>query len=167
MSLKSNASPDEKFSPYYVQNEDLCKQWKQFAEDHNGKFNGIYNAWSFDLKIKLKLERTWLIRVKKGTYSNASIWFNSGLQNLQEILELKANFTTTDCPDFHISPSWWKRKQVAHPFCQKVKELLANEKHGKNFVSAQYKKRQLTLTFHHRNDAIELVKRAEDALTEH
>jgi hypothetical protein len=159
MSIFSDASPDEVSSPFYQANKDLCEKWLAFIEKRDGKVNGLYNAWSLNFKAKVKTNKTWLISVKKATYSGGSLLFSSKYKNLQEILEFQSKFTKTDCPDFRIVKSRWKAKSANHVFYRQLVDFLSEEKRGKNEVSATFKDGLLTLRFHHRNDDFELAKR--------
>ncbi|GAB5416889.1 MAG: hypothetical protein Crog4KO_17560 [Crocinitomicaceae bacterium] len=159
MPLKSNAAPDEKNSPFFRANKELCESWEALIKSKGGNINGVYNAWSLDVKAKVKTSKTWLISVKKATYSSGFLLFSSKRQNLQEILKFQSNFKETNCPDFRISNSRWSSKQIKHPFYELVKRLLENDIHGRDTMSAELKNGLLTLTFHHRNNDFELVDR--------
>jgi len=159
MTIKSNASPDEKSSPFYQKNEQLCRDWEQFILDRDGKINAVFNAWSAHIDAKVKVDRTWVISVKKAIYSNGSILFSSRYQNLQELLELQAHFRDYDCPNFRITPSIFTSRRTKHPFCTEVELLLNLEQRKSDRNWAKFKNGKLTVVFSHRNDDFELVKR--------
>ena len=96
MPLTSNAAPDELDSPFYIENEKLCNAWNDYITEKNGQLNGIYNAWSFDIKSKVTTNRSWLINVKKSTYSSGNLLLSSKYQNLQESLMFRANDFNTN-----------------------------------------------------------------------
>jgi len=154
MPIQSNASPDEKNSPFYQANKDLCEKWEHFVLEKNGKFNAVYNAWSFDIKSKFKTKKTWLISVKKATYSNGSIYFSSKKQNLLEILEFQTRFDDSRCKNFCITRSILKRRTTKHPLYDASLKLFS----GKKYDYVKFKDGLLTLRYAHRNDDFELVK---------
>ncbi len=155
MPIESNAAPDELESPFYAANKELCEKWEAFVQEKGGKINAIYNAWSFNIKAKFKTQRTYLISVKKATYSNGSIWFSSKKQNLQEILEIQTKVTDSGCPDFNITRSLLKRRATKHPVYNIALDLFSGEKY--DFI--RLKNGILTLKYSHRNDDFELVHR--------
>ena len=75
MPIKSNASTEELSSPFYKKNEALCLKWEDYILKKDGQINGVFNAWSFDIKSKVKGERTWLIDVQKETYTNGPLLY--------------------------------------------------------------------------------------------
>ncbi len=153
MPIESNASPDEKSSPFYLANKELCEKWEQFVLEKNGKFNAVYNAWSLDIKAKFKTEKTWLISVKKATYSNSSILFSSKTQNLQEILEIQTRFEASKYQNFHITTSVLKRRTAKHLIYNASLKLFSEKKY--DYI--QFKDGLLTFRYAHRNDDFEWV----------
>jgi hypothetical protein len=152
MPIQPNASPDELDSPFYVDNERLCKEWEAYILKHGGQINGRYNAWSFNLKTKVKTNRTWLIDIKKATYSNGFLLLSSKYQNLQEILMFRTRIKDTGCKDFYIGKSFFKRKSREHPFYTQVTQLLKEGINDRSLYSARFENSELTLIFHHKND---------------
>lgn len=159
MSISSDATPDEKDSPFYKANRKLCENWQKFIEEKDGKCTGVYNSSSLNFKAKLNTRRTWLISVKKATYSNGFLLFSSKYQNLQEILEIQCNVKNTNYQDFRIEKSRWKANSASHDLYRLILEFLSAEKKGKDPVSAEFRNGRLTIRFHHRNDDFELVER--------
>lgn len=155
MPIQSNAAPDEKNSPFYIANKELCEKWEQFVLEKDGKFNAVYNAWSFDIKAKFKTKKTWLISVKRATYSNGSIYFSSKKQNLLEILEIQTKFENTNYRNFHITRSIFKRRTAGHQLYGVCQKLFS----GKKYDYIRYKDGLLTLRYAHRNDDFELINK--------
>lgn len=158
MPIKSNATPDELSSLFYQANKKLCEGWETFIQEKNGQTNAVFNSWSLNLKAKVSAKNTWLITVKKASYSNGHLLFSSKRQNLQEILEFQTKIKR-DCPNFRINKSWWNSKSVRHNTYQCVYQFLNTEPRGKDPITAEYNDGLLTLIFHHRNDDFELVER--------
>lgn len=159
MAIISNAAPSELDSPFYKRNETLCGKWEQYIESKGGKVTGYYNAWSFIIKAKVKVRKTWIIDVKKATYSNGYLFFSSKYQNLQETLTFTTVFKNTDCENFCISRSILSRKTSNHPFFKKVSELLKVEIDDHSLYKAKFKNSKLIIIIHGKNDAFELVDR--------
>lgn len=159
MPIVSNAAPDELDSPFYIENEKLCKKWEEYILSHGGKLNATYNAWSFNIKSKVTSKKTWLIDVKKATYSNGNLLLSSKYQNLQEILTFTANFKNTGCKDFQIGGSIFKRRSRIHPFYDQISELVKDGITNGSLYQVKFKKSELTIVFHHKNDWFKMVDR--------
>lgn len=86
MSIQSNASPDEKMSDFYINNEQNCKKWEVFVNSYHGELRGNYNAWSYHLKSKVYGKKEWLITIERAVYSGAHILLTSRHQNLKEVV---------------------------------------------------------------------------------
>lgn len=127
--------------------------------EKDGKINAEYNAWSFDIKAKFKTERTWVISVKKSTYTNQSILFSQKWLSNQEIIEFRTRIADTDCPDFRIVPSTWKSKLVKHKLCLAVYELIQPIQSRKEPAYAKFKQGELNIKINHKNDNFDLVER--------
>jgi hypothetical protein len=162
MSITSNVAPDELDSPFYKQNEILCKKWERYIDSKGGKVKGYYNAWSFVIKSKVTGKKVWLIDVEKATYSSGSIFFSSKYQNLQETLTFKTIFKNTGCGNFCISRSFFSRKTINHPFFNEVSELLKSEIKDRSLYKAKFKNSELTIIIHGKNDGFYLVNRVLD-----
>lgn len=152
MPLQPNAAPDELDSPFYLANEKLCKEWEAYILERGGKLNGRYNAWSFNLKSKVKTNRTWLIDVRKATYSGGNLFLSSKYQNLQEILMFRTIIRGTDCKNFHLGGSIFKRQSRRHPFYTQVMELLQAGMNNNSLYKVTFRNEELTIIFHHKND---------------
>jgi hypothetical protein len=159
MSITPDAAPSELDSPFYKRNEALCKKWEQYIISKGGKVKGYYNAWSFEIKSKVTVKKTWLIDVKKGTYSNGSLFFSSKYQNVQETLSFTALFKNTECGDFCISRSIFSRKKSSHPFYTEVKELLKSEINDHSLYRAKFKNSELKIIVHNKNNSFNLADR--------
>lgn len=159
MSITSNAVTSEKGSPYYKKNKALCEKWEQYIVSKGGKLKGYYNSWSIAIISKLTVKKTWLIDIKKSSFSNGYIWFSPKYQNLQETLIFKSLFKNTGCGNFCISRSIFSRRRQTHPFYLEVRELLKHEIDDKSLYKVKFKKSELTIVIHSRNDRFDLVDR--------
>jgi len=159
MSLISNATQDELDSPYYNQNQDICRKWEQFILEKGGKINGVFNAWSFMIKSKITGKKTWFIDVKKSTYSGGNLLLSLKYQNLQEILTFKARFNNIDCGNFCISRSFFRRKSQKHLFYRDVYNLLKKEIRDRSLYMTHFKNNELTIIIHHKNDGFDIANR--------
>lgn len=159
MSIISNAAQSELNSPFYKQNEILCKKWEQYIVGKAGKVKGYYNAWSFIISSKVTGKRTWIIDVKKATYSNGYLFFSPKYQNLQETLTFTTLFKNTGCGNFCISRSIFSRKTSNHTFFKEVSKLLKNEINDRSLYKAKFKNSELTIIIHSKNDGFDLVDR--------
>lgn len=104
MGIKSNASTGEKGSPYYRENESICKSWEDWTLRENGKIQGNYNAWSYSLVILINEKLK--IQVKKATYSNGNLLLSSKYQNLQEDVIFEA-LINKNIPKFQLRKNNW------------------------------------------------------------
>lgn len=159
MSIVSNASSDELDSPFYKENEMLCNRWEEFLLKNNGQINGVFNAWSFSIKSKVKTRQTWLIDVKKATYSNGNLLLSSRYQNLQETLTFRTRIENAGCPDFLIHNSRFKRSLPDHKLIDDIKELLKEGFLSKSVYEVKFKNTELTIVFHHKNDWFNMADR--------
>jgi len=83
MSVISNASPDEYFSPFFLKNELFCKEFENFILDKHGEVIGKYNAWSYIIIGKINKPTKWVLKYKKSTFtSTGNLWLSSRKQNL-------------------------------------------------------------------------------------
>ncbi|MBC8753615.1 hypothetical protein H2O64_02955 [Kordia sp. YSTF-M3] len=97
MKIKSNATPLELSSPFYLANEQFCHDFERFIASKQGKVKGVYNAWSYSIYGKIETGKAWDLKYKKATYSGGSIWFSSKYQNLLTLAEWKCHdFGTND-----------------------------------------------------------------------
>ena len=162
MSLTSNAVTSEKGSPYFKQNKALCEKWEQYIVSKGGKLKGYYNSWSIAIISKVTVKKTWLIDIKKASFSNGYIWFSPKYQNLQETITFKSLFKNTGCRNFCISRSFLSRKKRIHPFYFQVRDLLRSEIQDKSLYKVKFKKSELTIIIHSRNDRFDLADRILD-----
>jgi hypothetical protein len=159
MPIESNASTGEKSSPFYIANEKLCQEWEAFILDREGKISGFYNAWSLDIKTKVKGEKTWLIDVWKSTYSQGFIFFAPNYENVQQTLKFTTRFFKTGCRNFKINKrgsfrGWSK----SHPFAQAIIALLKIRLIDQGIYEVRFRDSELTITIHDRNDSFELAE---------
>lgn len=159
MSISPDAAPSEFDSPFFKRNEALCKKWEQYIKSKGGKVKGYFNAWSFEIKSKVTLKKTWLIDVKKGTYTSGSLLFSSKYQSVQETITFTTLFKNTDCGNFCISRSIFSRKKRSHPFYNEVKELLKSEISDDSLYRAKFKNSELKIIVHNKNDSFNLADR--------
>ncbi|MDX2361974.1 MAG: hypothetical protein QNK23_14285 [Crocinitomicaceae bacterium] len=159
MSLVPNAAPDELDSPFYIQNEKLCKKWEEYILARGGQIKGKYNAWSYTIHTKVESNHTWLIDIKKATYSNGNLLLSSKYQNLLETLTFTAIFMDTDCKNFYIGKSFFKRQSRQHPFYDQIKDLVKRGEFNKSLYEVKFKDSRLTIVFHHQNDWFDMADR--------
>ncbi len=83
MAILSNASPEEKLSPFYDDNEKFCKEFERFVAVYNGFVKGKYNAFSYYLVGKITNPSNWKLIYKKSTLtSTGNLWLSSKRQSL-------------------------------------------------------------------------------------
>jgi len=102
MTIKPNAAPDEKNSPFYKKNEIFCTEFEHFIADKNGKVKGNYNAWSYSIYGKISNPKKWNLKYKKTTLSSGNLWLSSKHQNLLELAEWKTERIGTHNSEFLI-----------------------------------------------------------------
>jgi hypothetical protein len=159
MPVEPNAAPDELRSPFYVKNEKLCLQWEEYILEREGQINGKYNAWSFNLKSKVKSNYIWLIDVRKATHSNGNLLLSSRYLNLLERLTFRGLIENTGCEDFYIGKSIFKRRSRRHPFYDQVTELIKEGVDNQSLYEVRFKNDELTVVFQYRNDWFEMADR--------
>lgn len=159
MGIISNASSDEMTSPFYASNKEICEKWEKFVLDHGGFIEGKYNAWSYSLKSEFSGSPHWFIDIKKATYTSGNLLLSSKYQSLQEIISFRAMFENTNCGNFCITRSIFKRKKQDHNFYRAVHDLLKDEINDKSLYMAQFKNNELTITVHHKNEGFDIAQR--------
>ncbi|SFT35328.1 hypothetical protein SAMN05216474_0055 [Lishizhenia tianjinensis] len=159
MPLKSNATADEKTSPFYLKNEELCREWENYITEKNGQLKGVYNASSFHIEGRIETTNTWSIEVKKATFSSGNLLLSSKYQNLQEILTLSTKISNTTSGNFRICKSIFKRKSQKHPLYKKVNDLFIADLDSGELYEIVFKKQQLTFTYHHCNERFDIVNK--------
>jgi len=158
MPIRSNASPDEILSPFYKENEALCHKWEKFVLNKGGQINGLFNASSFSIKSKIKSHHTWLVDVKKATYSNGFLLFSSKYQNLQEILIFRTLIHDTGSNGFLIRNSRLRRGSKDNQFAREVIKLLKEGFQNESLYEVLFRKSELRITFHHKNDWFDMAE---------
>lgn len=157
MPIISNAAPDELDSPYYIANKNLCLEWEKYILEKGGLINAKYNAWSFNIKARVKTNYLWDVEVSKSTYSNGFLFFKSKYQNLHEEVCLKAIIPDLVCEDFIIKKSKFKRNKPDNQFVSKLIEVLNEGLIDKSIYEVTFQKSELTIVIHHKNDWFEMV----------
>jgi hypothetical protein len=110
MAIKSNAAPVEKTSPFYLENEERCMEFKKFIAKHQGVIKGTYNSWSYLVIGKISNYYNWVLEYKKATYtSHGDLLLSSEHQSLFMGVKWIAKNMTANCASFHI-----KRKKILH-----------------------------------------------------
>jgi hypothetical protein len=159
MAIKSNASPDELSSPFYIKNKELCLSWEKFIHDREGKINATYNAFSLSIKAKVKLNSTWVIEVEKASYTSGNLFLSYKSQNLQEVLTLQTLVKDSGCKKFYIKNGNIKRGNSSHPLLKSVTSLLKDGFQNKFVYEVTFKDDILTIVIHHQNDGFEFVEK--------
>ncbi len=101
--IQSNASPDEKRSPYYDFNKSFCLEFEEFIKLNAGISKGKYNAWSYLIHGKITEPNQWVLEYKKSSFSSGNLllstesqslftsvlWKTKGLKNLDFLIRRK------------------------------------------------------------------------------
>ena len=139
MTIKPNASPDEKDSPFYKKNEKFCSEFEHFIADKNGKVKGSYNAWSYTIYGKITQPKNWTLKYKKATFTSGNLWLSSKHQNLLMLAEWTTERMGTHNSEFLI------RKKTGTDF---IKSMFNNsiskfDIYEKYIIESENKKPQL------------------------
>ncbi len=103
MKIKSNASSDEIFSPFYKANEEFCFEFESYIASKNGKVKGNYNAWSYLVFGKVSTPKSWNLMYKKSTFtSTGNLLLSSEYQNLLVLAEWETERKGTHNTEFKI-----------------------------------------------------------------
>jgi hypothetical protein len=139
MAIKSNASPDEKKSPFYKNNEIFCSEFEYFIIEKNGKAKGYYNAWSYSIFGKILKHKNWTLKYKKATFSSGNLWLSSKHQNLLVLAEWETKRAGTYNSEFLI------RKKTKTDFIKKIfnKSLSKFNIYDKYIIESENNKSQL------------------------
>ncbi|MDW7692773.1 hypothetical protein R9C00_11435 [Flammeovirgaceae bacterium SG7u.111] len=167
MPIESHATNAELDSPFYLANQKICTDWERFVLEKGGTIRGKYNAWSFGLKTEVKSHYSWNIEVRKSTQTNTG----HGKSIVVEFLKFETRINNIACEDFHIrKPKLFdlfsSHKKLdnktkvyrfignnrSHPFPTKLIGLLAEGFENKSIYEVIFKKTELTITFHDKND---------------
>lgn len=69
MSITSNASTDETSSPFFLRNEQFCREFERYIESKGGESSGNYNAWNYEVHGIISTPKKWDVSYRKSTYS--------------------------------------------------------------------------------------------------
>lgn len=99
--IKSDASPDEFSSPYYINHQQICEKWEDFILGKNGVVKGKFTSWALIIKAKIRIKEEWYIELRKTTMSNSSILLPSKWNVLKYTI-LKCDSANLELPSFEI-----------------------------------------------------------------
>lgn len=106
--IKSDASPDEQSSPFYIANQHFCESVEKFIRINNGKSKGTFNAWAYLIQGTIKKELNWFIKYRKATLTGSKGSSNSKDQLLIVVAEWTCNYPALKGEQFSIVPtSFW------------------------------------------------------------
>lgn len=157
MFIKSEATPDELDSPFYIKNRDLCTSWEKYILERGGKITGSYSPSAYIIKAKVKIHKTWVIDVKKASYTSGNLLLSSKYQNLQELLTFQTLIKNSGCYDFYIKNGEIRQGQSKHPLFQSILDLLIDGFKNNSLYEVRFEKEVLSIVFHHQNDWFEMV----------
>jgi len=108
MPLKPNAAPDEYSSPFFVRNKEFCEKYEQFILSLDGKVNGLYNAYSYNVLAEICRSSKWFFRIKKSTYTTSgNLFVSSKDEGLFLASQWSSNELGSGCPKFVIRRTRW------------------------------------------------------------
>ena len=162
MFIKSEASPDELNSPFYIKNQELCLLWEKYILERGGKITGSYSCSAYIIKAKVKIYKTWVIDVKKASYTSGNLLLSSKYQSLQEHLTFKTLIKNSGCCDFYIKNGEIRQGQSKHPLFQSIKDLLIDGFKNNNLNQVRFEKEVLSVVFHYQIDWFEMVDKILD-----
>ena len=123
MPVKSNGTPDEFDSPFYLKNEQACLNFDAYIVSKKGETRGVYNSFSYLAIGKIPHPCEWEIKIKKSQPTSGNIWLSSNYQSLLECVVWKAKLYETSHSNFKI-----RRRKMRdifllwfHPNCKKLK----------------------------------------------
>ena len=99
--IKTDASPDEYSSPFFIDNQQICESWEKFILDRDGVIKGKFTSWALIIKAKLKIDKVWKIELRKTTMSNSSILLPSSW-NVLKYTVLRCDTMNLNLPSFEI-----------------------------------------------------------------
>lgn len=139
MTIKPNASPDEKDSPFYKKNEKFCSEFEHFIADKNGKVKGKYNAWSYLIYGKVSNPKNWTLKYEKSTLSSGNLLLSSKRQNLIVTAEWVTKRVGNHNSEFYI------RKKTRFDFIKIMvnKSLSKFDQYDKYEIESKGNKSQL------------------------
>lgn len=164
----SNGSPDELDSPFYLDNERICKTFEAFISRLGGEVNGKYNAWSYHVIGKVKRDHEWIFQIKKATYTSGNLLLSSAYQSLHLAACWKCQNLKSSQPDFLLRKRTrfdWVRKMFDknlrdfnlypqfvfqstienHPIANQLSEMLSGIFQRNQVFSISYLKNELTI----------------------
>lgn len=100
--VESIGLANELDSPFYLENELICKTFETFISSLGGEVNGKYNAWSYHVIGRIKRRHEWIFQIKKATYSSGNLILSSASQNLHLAAIWKCKNLQSAQPDFQI-----------------------------------------------------------------
>ncbi len=104
MPIKPNAAPDEYSSPFFVRNKEFCENYEQFIVSLDGKVNGLYNAYSYNVLAEICRNTKWFFRIKKSTFTTTgNLFISSENEGLFLASQWSSNDLGSGCPKFIIS----------------------------------------------------------------
>ena len=118
MVIKSDAGTEELSSPFYIANQEFCKEFENYIASKNGLIKSSYNAWSYSIIGKIPHEKEWVLKFKKATYSNGNLILSSEYQNLLTACIWSAKNFTTETSNFKI-----RKKRFTDLFSSKWKTM--------------------------------------------
>jgi hypothetical protein len=130
MNIKTNATPAELSSPFFIKNEEFCRDFENYIVARNGKVKGTYNAWSYLVMGKITNPRQWSLNYKKASYSNpGSLFFSSKKQGLLTIAEWSTPWIDSQHSDFCI-----RKKSMADFIKKAYSDTIKDLKEKSNYV---------------------------------
>ncbi len=103
MKIKSNAASTDFSSPFYIVNEDFCREFENYIASKNGKVKGNYNAWSYFIQGKIMTPKHWHLKYKKATYtSTGNLILSSKKQNLLTLSDWSTPWVGSYNSEFEI-----------------------------------------------------------------
>lgn len=91
MNITFNGAEHEKTSPFCIKNQEFCEKWESLFLENGGEVKGRYNATSFLIDAKVKLDNTWVFRVTRGTMTSGNLILSSEAQNVKKWSTIKSD----------------------------------------------------------------------------
>lgn len=178
--IEPNASSDEFSSPFFQENEKICRNWEDFAKQNNGTISGTYNSWSYKLFIKIDQPNVYRIIVSKATYSSGNLLLSTKYQSLQEHITIQLKTTASGA--FKIKRASWRelfsgkisRSLEINPYysiigkrnsslIEKISTLLKDHFKAKRVMELHLKDGILTIKLNNSNHDFERIQALVDA----
>jgi hypothetical protein len=187
MPILSNASPTEKNSPYYLENQKVCEKFEEFILTQRGSVDGKYNATSYFAEAYLRLQSEWKITIKKASYSSGNLLLSSEHQNLHILTTWETHINQNTIPAFRIDRNTAskklisllnkKRKSLAcntgysafsvdfnHFFYQRVTELLTSSFVDNSLAFVEFRNGRFLVGLSTSEPFLELTYRLDEAV---